>query len=121
MIKLKVREQSMVYAKAKKTNLSKEEEELEKAINWLQKETERNSRDEYGKQEIHRELEEKKRKLEQIIEHKTKGAILRSKCRWYNEGEKNTKYFLNLEKRHYKNGVISQLKINDDEFVMSDK
>ena len=87
----------------------------------LQKETERNSRDEYGKQEIHRELEEKKRKLEQIIEHKTKGAILRSKCRWYNEGEKNTKYFLNLEKRHYKNGVISQLKINDDEFVTSDK
>ena len=35
----------------------------------------------------YRELEEKKRKLEQIIEHKTKGAILRSKCRWYNEGE----------------------------------
>ena len=52
MIKLKVREQSMVYAKAKKTNLSKEEEKLEKAINLLQKETERNSRDEYGKQEI---------------------------------------------------------------------
>jgi len=44
--------------------------------------------------------------LENIIEYCTKGAILRSKCRWYNEGERNTKYFLNMEKRHY---------ISDDE------
>ena len=87
--------------------MSRIEEELEKTINWLQKEIDRSSRDEPGKQEMHRELEKKQRELEQIIEHKTKGAILRSKCRWYNEGEKNTKYFLILEKRHYKNGVIS--------------
>ena len=121
MIKLKVREQSMMYEKTKQTNMSRIEEELEKTINWLQKEIDRSSRDEPGKQEMHRELEKKQRELEQIIEHKTKGAILRSKCRWYNEGEKNTKYFLNLEKRHYKNGVISQLKIDDDKFVTSDK
>jgi len=70
---------------------------------------------------LHKELEIKHRELEQIIEHKTKGAILRSKCRWYDEGEKNTKYFLNLEKIHYKNGLISRLKIDDDKFVMSDK
>ena len=121
MIKLKVREQSMMYAKTKQTNMSRIEEELEKTINWLQKEIDRSSRDETGKQEMHRELEKKQRELEQIIEHKTKGAILRSKCRWHNEGEKNTKYFLNLEKRHCKNGVISQLKIDDDKFVTSDK
>ena len=35
--------------------------------------------------------------LEKLVEHRTKGAILRSKIVWYNEGEKNTKYFLNLE------------------------
>ena len=46
---------------------------------------------------------------------------MRSKCKWYNEGERNTKYFLNLEKRHYKQGVISQLKINDDEIVTTKK
>ena len=62
-----------------------------------------------------------KRDLEKIIEHRTKGAILRSKSQWNNEGERNTKYFLNLEKRHYKQGTISQLKINDADFVTSDK
>ena len=32
----------------------------------------------------------------------TKGAIIRSRARWNNDGEKNTKYFLNLQKRHLK-------------------
>ena len=51
----------------------------------------------------------------------TKGAILRSQCRWHNEGEKNTKYFLNLEKRHYKQGTISQLKTDNDIVITTDK
>jgi len=33
--------------------------------------------------------------------------------------KKNTKYFLNLEKRHYKQGTISQIKLNDRDFVTS--
>ena len=46
---------------------------------------------------------------------------MRSKTRWYNEGEKNTKYFLNLEKRFYKQGTISQIKLSDREFVTLDE
>ena len=34
---------------------------------------------------------------------------------------KNTKYFRNLEKRQFKQGTISQIKINDHAFVTSDK
>ena len=49
-----------------------------KTINWLQKEIDCSSRDEPEKQEIHRKLKKKQGELEQIIEHKTKGAILRS-------------------------------------------
>ena len=60
-----------------------------------------------------------KEELEKIIEYRTKGAILRSKSRWHNEGEKNAKYFLNLEKRHLKQGTISQLKLSDGVFVIS--
>jgi len=59
--------------------------------------------------------------LERIIECRTKGAILRARCRWHNEGEKNTKYFLNLEKRHFNSGVITQLKTGDSSFVSTDK
>ena len=64
-----------------------------------------------------------KKELETIkfLEYRTKGAIIRSKSQWYNEGEKNSAYFLNLEKRHCKQGAISQLKINDTEFVTTDR
>lgn len=45
---------------------------------------------------------------------------MKAKCRWYNEGEKS-KYFLNLEKGRFKNGVISSLKLGDKEIVSSEK
>ena len=54
------------------------------------------------KEALAEQLRVKKRELKNIIEYKTKGAIIRSKARWYNEGEKNNKYFLNLENRHCK-------------------
>ena len=66
-------------------------------------------------------LETKKLELEKIIKYRTKGSILRARCGWHNEGEKNRKYFLNLVKRHYKQGVISQLKLDNENFVTTDK
>ena len=121
MIKLKIREQSIKYAKDRRTKTSRREEEIEKAINDLKELIESSKKGDREKKEASRDLEEKKTELEKIIEYRTKGAILRAKCRWHNEGERNTKYFLNLEKRHFKNGVISQLKIGENEFVTSDK
>ena len=56
-----------------------------------------------------------------LVGYQTKDAILRSESRWYNEGEKNTKYFLNLEIRHCIQGTITWLKINDNEPVQSDR
>ena len=121
MIKLKIREQSIKYAKDRKTKTSRREEEIEKEINVLQELVESSNKGDREKEEASRDLEEKKTELEKIIEYRTKGAILRAKCRWHNEGERNTKYFLNLEKRHFKNCVISQLKTGENEFVTSDK
>ena len=56
-----------------------------------------------------------------MIEHKTQGSIIRSKTRWYNEGEKNTKYFLNLEKRHFNRKTIRGLKLENGTKIDSDK
>ncbi len=40
---------------------------------------------------------------------------------WHNEGGKNKKYFLSLEKRHYKQSTISRLKKNRNELAVLDK
>jgi len=46
-----------------------------------------------------KEAERVRLELQKIAEHKTKGAIVRSRARWYEHGERNSKYFMNLEKR----------------------
>ena len=96
--------------------------ELEEQIALLEKELEQPAAvSEMQKANKTEQLELLKSELEEIIKVRTQGAILRCKIKWYNEGEKNTKYFLNLEKRHFKLSTISQLKIADQEFVTSDK
>ena len=52
--------------------------------------------------------------MEEIIRYKTAGAILRSKIKWYNEGERNTKYFHSLEKRHFNCKTIRNLKTENN-------
>ena len=107
MVKMKVREESIKFGAHKKKKMAEIQEEIEQSIAFLEKNLAKVFTDDVVKQKMWSELETKKRELETIIEHQTKGAILRSKSRWYNEGEKNTKYFLNLEKRHCKQGTIS--------------
>jgi len=66
------------------------------------------------------EIEVKTLQLEKISQHQTRGAIKRSKARWHHEGEKNTKYFLSLEKRHFNTKTIKQLQLDDNNFVNTD-
>ena len=112
---------SLRYSKSKTKQAKQRETFLEQTIARLEADIDNKNSDEMHSLHLEEQLNESRLELEKIIEIRTKGAILRSKSKWYNEGEKNTKYFLNLEKRHYKQGTISQIKINDSEFVTSDK
>ena len=119
MIKMKTREASINYGKTKKRNLEQKQDEIEKSIKILEEQIANTHAND--SQKLWPELEKKRFELEAIIEYQTKGAILRSKSQWYNEGEKNSKYFLNLEKRHCRQNTITQLKINDMDVIQSDK
>ena len=63
------------------------------------------------------EIEHVKLDLQKIAEHKTKVAIIRSRARWYEHGERNTKYFMNLEKRSHEKKHIVKLKTDQNEYV----
>ena len=96
---------------AKNYKTKSPEDTLYKEISGLEKELDGNTAlHDIPKSLLQSKLDNLRREMEEIIEYRTKGAMLRSKTRWYNEGEKNTKYFLSLEKRHYKQGTISRLK-----------
>lgn len=48
---------------------------------------------------------------------KIKGVILRSKVRWYEEGERNIKYFYSLEKRYYDIKIVLKFKVGGNFYI----
>ena len=50
-----------------------------------------------------------KQKLQNIYTKKVNGIRIRSKCNWYENGEKSTKFFLNLGKYRGTQAVFAQL------------
>lgn len=115
MIKFNVRSASIRFAIENKKKEKLHESKLNLEISKLEEEYDKSQSD-----EMFTQLNVKKQELEQLIAVKTKGAIIRSRARWVEEGEKNTKYFLNLEKRNYVNKTISCLNV-DDELVENPK
>ena len=73
------------------------------------------------------ELERIKIKLSDFQTKKTRGAIIRSRARWYEYGEKNSKYILHLEKVNYRRKYISSLinqngtRINDPKEILNEE
>ena len=55
----------------------------------------------------------KKQQLEEIIGYKTQGVIIRSKVKWYNEGER-------LEKRHFNSKTIRNFVTDDGTRIFTD-
>ena len=101
--------------------MKSQEANLELDILSLQKALEESNLSEMEKNQIINELEVKHLQREEISKCKTRGTILRSKSRWYNEGEKNTKYFLSLEKHHYNYKTIKHLQLADNKMVHTDE
>ena len=56
-------------------------------------------------------------KYDQYYKNIAEGAQIRSRVKWVEEGEKNTKYFLNLEQKHQTNNRISSIKLSDGKHV----
>ena len=55
------------------------------------------------------------------MENKTKGAIIHSKCRYAELGEKNTNYFLSMEKRNFNKKVINKLLLDKGKEICKEK
>ena len=64
-------------------------------------------------QEIFFNLETVKKKYEREFDYIVRGSIFRSRATWYEQGERNSKYFLNLENNNKKKSCIRKLHISD--------
>jgi len=105
---LQIRGKTISYAAWRKKEQNKTENSLEKEINFLQQ-----SLNVSPCEETQRKFAQNQNELQELREHKMRGIAIRSKANWITRGEKSTKYFLNLEKRHYTNKLIPKLVLKD--------
>ena len=88
LCKIEIREKSIKYSKSlskkSKNKIHKLEDELKTKIN---------------NNENQESIESTEQELEKEYERKAKGAQIRARVKWIEEGELNTKYFLNLENK----------------------
>ena len=89
LIKMEIRGFTVKYSKMKAKKRENEEMTLKKKAEKLLLEYGKNPKD----KRILNELYATNLRLQNIMHHKTKGAILRSKARWHEHGEHNTRYF----------------------------
>ena len=67
------------------------------------------------------EMDRLKKEFAKIASRKTRGAMIRSKAQWYEFGQKNNKYFYNLEKINHKKKHIASLRKEDGKIVHEPK
>ncbi|WP_419592226.1 reverse transcriptase domain-containing protein [Thiolapillus sp.] len=103
-----IRSATISYATFKKRIEQSREELLIKEIELLEQNFNRKNEDDLKTKQI--ELEELRRK-------RMEGVLTRSRARWVGEGEKVSKYFCNLEKRHYTSKIIRKIEKKDGTFV----
>ena len=63
------------------------------------------------------DLEDSKNLLQQLRNQKMKGVMIRAKAKYYEEGEKPTKYFLNLEEKNYVSKLITKLNMGGKDII----
>ena len=90
MILLKIRGSCISYASFKKKEETRLENEIVSIIKHLE--------DNLNKNNVH-QLEEKRQELTELRKKKVEGMIVRSRAKWIYEGEQNSKYVCNLEKK----------------------
>ena len=107
LLKYEIRKFAITYSKKISQNTRRSQCELEKKLKEL--ESNLNSEASFN------EYTKCKKDLELIYERIAEGVKIRSKCQWYEEGEKSTKFFLNLEKKRSVKGLVRKLEVNGKE------
>lgn len=114
MIKMEIRMFTIYYSKQKAKARKNYEENLLQEAQRLQKLVENRTTPEAIKG-----YNSVKNKLDKISFDRTCGTCVRSKARWYEFGERSSKYFFSLEKRNYEIKCITSL-IKDDKSTITD-
>ena len=108
LLKYKIRQFTIKYSKEKAHSRKAKVKDLEEKLQNCTKKCE----DDPSKENV-QELECLQAEYDDLYDYITQGAIIRSRANWYEKGEKNNKYFLNLEKSNKKKSCVRKIVSGD--------
>ncbi|KAL9965346.1 hypothetical protein ACROYT_G029135 [Oculina patagonica] len=112
VIKYRIRKETISYSKRKARDRRDKLSELEKSVKeWEEKCNELPTAENLAK------LEEQKIEYEAMYDYITQGAMIRSRARWYEKGEKSNSYFLRLENFNHNKSCIRKIKQDDGNVI----
>jgi len=121
MVKQNIRKISISYSIYKKGLYNKECERIKSELEALEIKLS-NSHEDQETENLVDQHDLVKKEWDDYHSKYTRGAIIRSKCQWVEEGEKCTSYFLNLEKHNQEKKNITMLNIeHSNQCVKSQK
>ena len=112
LIKYRIRQETISYSKLKARKRRDEFSNLERELKDLQEKY-----DACPTTENLTHLEEKRIEHENKYDYITQGAIIRSRARWFEKGEKNNSYFLRLETYNNNKTCIRKLKLPNNSVI----
>ena len=107
-IKLAIRSKSIQFASRKKRSKDNIVAALNNRLQKLEQKMDSNP-----SQETEKNIKETQEDLDTFMAEKTRGAMIRSRARWVEEGERSTKYFYNLEKRNFNSKTLQCIRKNE--------
>ena len=107
-----IRGKSISFASFRKKEINKLESKLSEDIRILENNLQTD--------EVLADIEKKKSDLKILRQEKMRGHYIRSKMQWIEEGEKPSKYFINLETKNFVNKTIPKL-VNNEGVVIDNQ
>jgi hypothetical protein len=112
LIKMELRSSMICFSKSKAKETRETIKQTVLQVEKREKELNKNPTE-----EILEKYNEGKKQIENYNNVKASSAQLRSKSDWVEQGERNTKFFLNLEKRNYRMKCITKLTTEEDKEI----
>ena len=111
ILKMEIRGMTIKYSSELKKQRERKYKFLEMSIQILEKGLY------LAKDEIKKLYDSYNNQLQELRQGIVKGAIMRSKVQWFEEGERVSKYFCALEKRNFINKTITKLNLGNNIFT----
>ena len=111
ILKSKIKKTAISFSVRQAKAQSREKVNLQNEIDNLSKYLERCDKEDTIRL-IQNKINDNIKKLDKIYDREVKGNFIRSRSQYLEEGEKSSRYFLNLEKKRQSENVIRKLKTN---------